>query len=351
MFFSRERKVKQERRKMIKIFVASWSEIQAGRRFRVRKAGTLLSRDSGTNFLFQRIEYELGIIRMKIVTKLSVLFVSSLMLLAAFTPALAFTNPIMAPRMNIVNSLNGTVLSTNWSGYAVTGASGSVTSASGSWVVPTVTGSNGQYVAFWVGIDGYSSKTVEQTGVLAQVTGNRRTSTTSYYAWYEFYPSESIIEITTATKTGTSTSTPATVKPGDTISATVAYVSGTAFTLTINDITEGWTSTTPGSQQGATESSAEWIVEAPSSTFGVLPLANFETAYFGSDKTGVTGTCDATIGGVSGAISSFPTASVEQINMVTSRGAAKDSTSPLSTDGTSFSVTWESSGSGLFGGF
>jgi hypothetical protein len=291
--------------------------------------------------------YKYGITYMKIATKLSMLFVSSLMLLAAFSPALALTSPIMAPRMSIVNSFNGTVTSTNWSGYAVTGASGSVTSASGLWTVPTVTGSNGQYVAFWVGIDGYNSATVEQTGVLAQVTGNRRTSTTTYYAWYEFYPSESIIEITTATSGGS-----AIVKPGDTIYATVTYTSGAAkpFTLTLTDETEGWTFTTTGSQSGATESSAEWIVEAPSSNFGVLPLANFGTALFGSDSTGVTRTCYATIAGTSGAIGSFGSL-VEQINMVTNRGTLKDSTSKLSTDGTSFSVTWKSSGSGLFGGF
>jgi len=289
---------------------------------------------------------------MKNSTKLIVFLVGTLMLLAAFSPALALANPITSPRMSLVNSINGTVYSTNWSGYAVTGAAGSVTSASGSWIVPTVTGSNGQYAAFWVGIDGYNSATVEQTGILAQVTSSGRTSKTTYYAWYEFYPLESIIEITTATKTGTSTSTPATVKAQDTISAIVTYVSGTTFTLTITDITEGWTFTTTGSQSGATESSAEWIVEAPSSNFGVLPLANFGTAYFGNDYTKVVpNTCDATINKVTGPISSFGS-SVEQINMVTNRGVLKDSTSALSTpDGTSFSVTWKSSGSGFFGGF
>jgi len=283
---------------------------------------------------------------MKIANKLSTLFVSLLMLSAAFSPVLALTSPMIAPRMSIVNSLKGTVYSTNWSGYAVTGAAGSVTSASGSWIVPTVTGSNGQYVAFWVGIDGYNSATVEQTGVLAEVTGNRRTSTTSYYAWYEFYPLESIIEITTATSPS---GAPATVKPGDTILASVTYLSGT-FTLTINDETEKWTFTTAGSQSGATESSAEWIVEAPSSNFGVLPLANFGTAYFGEDSTSVSYTCYAKINGVLGTIGSFGS-SVQQINMVTNRGVLKDSTSSLSTDGTSFSVAWKSSGSRFFGGF
>ena len=274
------------------------------------------------------------------------LSVSLLMLLAAFGPALVLAGPMSAPMMNMAGSINGTVYSTNWSGYAVTGATGSVTSANGSWTVPTVTGSNGQYAAFWVGIDGAISSTVEQTGILAEVTGNRRTSTTTYYAWYEFYPLESIIEITTATSPS---GTPATVKPGDTIFAIVTYSSGT-FTLTINDETEKWTFTTTGSQSGATESSAEWIVEAPSSNFGVLPLANFGTAYFGASYTSVSSTCYATIAGKTGAIGSFGS-SVQQINMVTNRGALKDSTSALSTDGTSFSVTWKSSGSGFFGGF
>ena len=59
---------------------------------------------------------------MKNSTKLIVFLVGTLMLLAAFSPALALANPITSPRMSLVNSINGTVYSTNWSGYAVTGA-------------------------------------------------------------------------------------------------------------------------------------------------------------------------------------------------------------------------------------
>src|SRR6266542_694566 len=57
--------------------------------------------------------------------------------------------------------------SLNWSGYAVTGAPGSVTDAKGSWVVPSIQGNCGStnaYASFWVGIDGFSSNTVEQVG-------------------------------------------------------------------------------------------------------------------------------------------------------------------------------------------
>jgi hypothetical protein len=70
----------------------------------------------------------------------------------------------------------------------------------------------------------------------------------------------------------------------------------------------------------------------------------------GNYFTGAPNTCYATINKVTGPIGSFGT-SVQQINMVTGRGALKDSTSSLSRDGTSFSVTWKSSGSGFFGGF
>src|SRR5580692_9765213 len=54
--------------------------------------------------------------------------------------------------------------STNWSGYAVTGSNGAFSSVSSSWTEPTATcsGRSDQYAAFWVGLDGYSSDSVEQ---------------------------------------------------------------------------------------------------------------------------------------------------------------------------------------------
>src|SRR5260370_36002698 len=68
----------------------------------------------------------------------------------------------LAPRAH-----DGSFQSTNWSGYAVTGASGSVSDAKGSWTVPAIQGSctsTNQYSSFWWGIDGRSSGTVGQTG-------------------------------------------------------------------------------------------------------------------------------------------------------------------------------------------
>ena len=60
------------------------------------------------------------------------------------------------------SGLRNETSSTNWSGYAAD--SGTYTSVSASWVQPTGTCSSrtDQYSSFWVGLDGYSSDSVEQ---------------------------------------------------------------------------------------------------------------------------------------------------------------------------------------------
>jgi hypothetical protein len=264
---------------------------------------------------------------MKTLTKLSAFLVGFLMLLAALSPALALPSLTAAPRIHVVSVNGSSWYSYNWSGYAVTGPAGSVTSASGSWIVPAVTGTTTAYAACWTGIDGFSSSTVEQTGTLSYISNGQP----FYYAWYEFYPLQAIMPISTVP-----------VSPGDKISASVTYsISPSEFTLTIEDVTtsKSFTITATVASLGYTpaRSSAEWIAEAPSSNSGILPLANFGTAYFGNAYTSVSGTCFATISGVSGDIASFGTA-VQTITMVNTRGAAEATPSSLSS-GTSFSIT------------
>ena len=241
--------------------------------------------------------------------------------LVTFTFALPM--PTLAPRIRV-----GTSSSTNWSGYAVTGSAGSVSDVKGSWVVPAIQGtcpSTNQYASFWVGIDGYSSNTVEQTGTDSDCQNGKA----AYYAWYEFYPKASF------------TITSFTIKSGDTISAEVIYSSG-KFTVTIKDTTTGKSFSTSAKVNNAKRSSAEWIAEAPYSG-GILPLADFGTVSFGSDNTGVASTCYATVGGVTGPIGSFGS-SVQTITMVSQSSATKAQPSGLSSDGTSFTITWHSAG-------
>jgi hypothetical protein len=217
--------------------------------------------------------------------------------------------------------------STNWSGYAVTGSS--FTKALGSWTVPTVncTKTPNTYAAFWVGIDGWTSTTVEQTGTDSDCDG----SSPSYYAWYEFYPHPSELI----------SSVP--VSPGNQMSASVTY-SGTEFTITITNESTGKSFSKSSRVSGAKRSSAEWIAEAPCCTNagGILPLADFGTVDFGDDYTGVSGTNDATDSSTSGAISAFGSTVNEAIMVNGSTGADEAVPSALSSDGTSFTVVWDS---------
>src|SRR4029077_4765530 len=121
-----------------------------------------------------------------------------------------------------------TAYSTNWSGYAAetnlsTPASNAVTTVSGSWTVPTVTGKVNAYSSVWVGIDGYSSNSVEQLGTEQDTS---KSGATRYYAWWEIYPHPPILI------------SGMTISPGDSMSASVTYSSG-AYTLQITDNTTG----------------------------------------------------------------------------------------------------------------
>ncbi len=255
-----------------------------------------------------------------------------LVALAIFTLVISSTPTLVVASSFVSHGAairHDSVSSTNWSGYAVTGRKGSVTDVKGSWIVPAIQGtcpSTNQYSSHWVGIDGYSSGTVEQTGTDSDCQGGSPT----YYAWYEFYPHPSFLI------------SGLTVSPGDKMTADVKF-SGNKFTATITDDTTGQTFSTSARVNSAQRSSAEWITEAPSSSGGILPLANFGTVQWGYDNTGVSSTNFATVGGATKAIGAFGT-SVHEITMVTNGGAIKASPSALSSDGTSFTVSWVSSG-------
>jgi hypothetical protein len=198
--------------------------------------------------------------------------------------------------------------STNWSGYAVTGSR--FTSVSASWTQPTANCSGTAYSSFWVGLDGDTSNTVEQTGTDADCSG----STPRYYAWYEMYPKFPV-------------NLSGTVRPGDHLSASVTTDGSGRFTLTITDSTQGWTNTTNARLKRAQLASAEVIAEAPSSSGGVLPLANFGTVSFSG----------ATVNG------SVLTSSTPHLDAITMQSGSTVKAQPGSMSNGSFSVAWKHS--------
>lgn len=203
------------------------------------------------------------------------------------------------------------VTSSNWSGYAVTGSNGHYKSVSASWKQPTAhcSGSGTTYAAFWVGLDGYNSSSVEQTGTLIECVG----STAYYYGWYEMYPA-GLITYSNA------------LHAGDSISASVTFSGTATYTLVLKDSTRGWTRTTTKNQSGLARSSAEVITEAPccTSSGGILPLANFGTVNY-------TGSSDNS--------SSMGTQSPTEIIIVDGSGRQEDSTTAISSTG-AFGNTW-----------
>jgi hypothetical protein len=234
-----------------------------------------------------------------------------------------------------------TAYSTNWSGYAAATnlnnpATGSVTAVSASWVVPTVTAPRfGRYYSSaWVGIDGFSDQTVEQLGTEQDVTNGKA----SYNAWWEMYSSgrgmpEQVISGFT-------------VKPGDAITASVQYQGSGNFLLTITDSTRNETFNTTQNTNAtqspiAAQSSAEWIVEAPTVGGRQATLANFGTITFSNSS--------ATINGVSGPINDSAWQN-EAIDMITTRGALLDTASALTSGGTAFTMTYVGSASPKSGG-
>jgi len=204
---------------------------------------------------------------------------------------------------------NATATSTNWSGYAVTGANGAFHSVSASWTQPTATCTTrrAQYASFWVGLDGYNSNSVEQTGTDSDCSGR----TPQYYGWYEMFPAFPVNFSNT-------------VRPGDSMSASVTFSGTSTFTLVLHDATQGWTQTITKNQTGLARSSAEVITEAPSSNSGVLPLADFNTINYSTSSANGT---------------SLGSQSPIAITMVNNSGTAKDSTSSISSGG-AFSNTW-----------
>jgi hypothetical protein len=205
---------------------------------------------------------------------------------------------VHAPRTDVSGHIPGfgttaTWASSNWSGYA---EPGSYTAISGSWTVPSVTAgaassgggrsrfgggyasASAWYSASWLGVDGFTDNNLIQTGTEQDFYGGAA----HYSAWWEILP---------AAETTISTSTYP-VAPGDEMTASIVETPATVtvgggrrgggtlehvWTITLGDLTRGWTFTTSQPYNGA-GSSAEWVIEAPQINGAIAPLADYSFA-------------------------------------------------------------------------
>lgn len=121
-----------------------------------------------------------------------------------------------------------------WSGYAITGATGTFTSLTGQWKVPSVSASKKPaYSSTWIGIGGDIDPELIQIGT----EQNAGPGGASYFAWWQIvgdpssYPSGSQTRLFN-------------VSPGDFIEAGIAE-SGGGWSLDVTDVTNGQVSGIP----------------------------------------------------------------------------------------------------------
>jgi hypothetical protein len=230
--------------------------------------------------------------------------------LGAMAPAAGAAGRSGAPPRPLTHThplMGSDAQSLNWSGYDVTG--GPFTSVTATWTQPAVRSSGSTFsdAAFWVGLDGDGSATVEQIGTEGFSEG-----VVGYDAWYEMYPAGPVT-IGMA------------IHPGDVLTGTVTATGSATFTLSLVNHTTGKSFTTTQSMMTpAPLASAEIIAEAPSGGSGVVALADFTLASF----TGC-------------AIDGQPIGTLDwnRIDMIDEVGSFKDRTLPLGADAASFEVS------------
>ena len=219
-------------------------------------------------------------------------------------------------------------ISENWSGYAATAAK-KFNFASSSFVQPAVTctGAPNRWTSNWVGLDGFTTGTVEQTGTFS-FCGGKSNLTPRYEAWYEMFPAGSVSVFK--------------VKPGDTINTAVKFTGG-KFHISIADATSGKSFSISKACATCERASAEWIIERPalcnnSGTKCILTaLANFGLATMSKDLAQVAGGPVKGIGG-------FNNNEIFMVQPLKKGGfISLDDVSGLS--GPSFQVEWLRSGS------
>ncbi|HEY2428880.1 MAG TPA: G1 family glutamic endopeptidase [Acidimicrobiales bacterium] len=207
-------------------------------------------------------------------------------------------------------------ISGNWAGYVV--PTSGVTSVTGSWTVPNAGTLPPGTSSTWTGIGGFSSQDLIQAGTQqlsppfdSLITGG------AYSAWYEMLPANPVYI------TGCSGDPNCTVTPGDAMTVTIANAGGSNWTISMADGAK-WTYKIAVTY-ASTESSAEWIHEAPSLA-GVLPIPVGNSGAVTFD-----GNNRFTAASVSGTIGQGPNVAVEALPIETT-------TSSLDTDTDGFNV-------------
>ncbi|KAF7982654.1 hypothetical protein HWV62_27103 [Athelia sp. TMB] len=167
------------------------------------------------------------------------------------------------------SNITNTYYNSAWAGAAWSDQPpGTFTSVTGTFTVPTPTGSNGSSTA-WVGIDGYSCQTaLLQTGIDFTISGGQ----VSYSTWLEWVP---------AAQVSYDSASDISFFGGDSVTLTVTATSATTGIATIENNTSGQKVTQEiSSSSPLCQQDAEWIVEDYSVNGAPVIFDDFGTVTF-----------------------------------------------------------------------
>ena len=176
------------------------------------------------------------------------------------------------------------------------------------WI--SVPGSSEKDEATWIGIGGLTSNDLIQAGTQAMVDGS---GTVEYSSWIEMLPQSS-------------RNVPLSVSAGDSVTVTITQQSGNDWLIALkNNTTNGTYSVTV--QYSSSNSSAEWVQEAPSVGRGLVSLDQFGTVQFsGASAVRDSKTMSAAALGA------------KAITMINGQGQAIAQPSTIASDGSSFTI-------------
>jgi Peptidase A4 family len=181
----------------------------------------------------------------------------------------------------------GTTDSLNWSGYAVTPSTDNITAVSSTFTVPSAGLVPPGFAATWTGVGGYSTSDLIQAGTAEQSAPSNSLLGDQYYAWYELLPAGE------TQLTGCTGDASCTVTPGDDITVNIGQVSGDTWSISMSDAGK-WT-WSKDVTYSSSESSGEWILEAPTLEVAQTLLAPVGTVHFGPTSTYTAGGTTHTI--------------------------------------------------------
>jgi hypothetical protein len=174
---------------------------------------------------------------------------------------------------------------------------------------PSASSNQNAYSSTWIGLDGDSSKTVEQIGIEQDYINGKAV----YYAWYEMYP-KALVKLDLV------------IQPGDTINAEVKYLGNNTYELSLHDGAQSFTTDIVSAKP--IRSSAEWIEESTGR------LADFNTVTF----TNASATATLPTGTTHTGPISDPAWQTEEITLVSKSGGVLATPTQLSNHGSSFSI-------------